>query len=90
MKIRVTEDELVRDIAAVLDKVRAGAEVVVERDHVPVAMIQAPKRSGRRASEILADAARNPSRATLDPEFPTDLDDIIRTNSEPWNPPSWD
>ena len=33
MTVRITEAELTRDIHAVLAKVQAGAEVIVEQDH---------------------------------------------------------
>jgi hypothetical protein len=46
--VRITEAELVRDVGAVLEKVRQGSEVMVEReDHRPVVVISAPQRSGR-------------------------------------------
>jgi antitoxin (DNA-binding transcriptional repressor) of toxin-antitoxin stability system len=38
--VRITEAELARDIHAVLAKVQDGAEVVVEQDHRPVAVIR--------------------------------------------------
>ena len=43
---RITEAELARDVHAVLAKVQEGVEVIVERDHRPVAVIKTPARSG--------------------------------------------
>ena len=40
--VRTTEAELARDIHTVLAKVQQGAEIVVERDHRPVAVIRSP------------------------------------------------
>ena len=54
MTVRITEAELARDVHAVLAKVRAGVEIIVEQDHQPVAMITTPRRSGRKISECLA------------------------------------
>ena len=45
--LRISEAELARDVHAVLAKVAEGVEVIVERDHRPVATIKPPKRSGR-------------------------------------------
>jgi antitoxin (DNA-binding transcriptional repressor) of toxin-antitoxin stability system len=42
MTVRMTEAELARDLHTVLEKVRQGAEVVVEQDSRPVAVIKAP------------------------------------------------
>ena len=41
--IRITEAELTCDVHGVLAKVRSGAEVVVEEDHRPVAVIKTPQ-----------------------------------------------
>ena len=41
-ELHITEAEVVKDFAAVLEKVRNGAEVIVERDHQPVAVIKFP------------------------------------------------
>lgn len=45
--LRISDADLARDPYAVLAKVEEGAEVIVERDHRPVATIKPPKRSGR-------------------------------------------
>jgi antitoxin (DNA-binding transcriptional repressor) of toxin-antitoxin stability system len=45
MTVRITEAELARDTHAVLEKVQAGVEIVVEQDHRPVAIIK-PKNGG--------------------------------------------
>ena len=50
MTLHITEAELGRDIHAVLAKVRAGVEVIVERDHRPVAIIKTPQGPGRQAA----------------------------------------
>jgi antitoxin (DNA-binding transcriptional repressor) of toxin-antitoxin stability system len=45
----MTQAEVTRNFAAVLEKIQQGAEVVVQRDLRPVAVIRPPKRSGRRS-----------------------------------------
>ena len=42
--LHITEAELARDVHAVLEKVREGAEVVIEQDHRPVAVIKLLRR----------------------------------------------
>ena len=55
MTVHMTEAELARDLHTVLEKVRQGVEVVIERDSRPVAVLKAPVVKGRMISEILAD-----------------------------------
>jgi antitoxin (DNA-binding transcriptional repressor) of toxin-antitoxin stability system len=88
--VRITEAELARDVSAVLAKVQEGVEVIVEQDRHPVAVIRAPRRSGRRISEILREAKESNSTVTLDPEFGKDLEAVIESHQRPWNPPSWE
>jgi antitoxin (DNA-binding transcriptional repressor) of toxin-antitoxin stability system len=91
--IRITEAELVRDIHAVLAKVQAGVEVIVENDHRPVAVIKTPPGPSRKISECIALAKAHEEETgqapTLDPDFADDMEEIIRAR-RPWNPPSWD
>ena len=51
--LRITEAELARDIHTVLAKVQEGAEVIVEQDHRPVAIIKTPQGPGRKISECI-------------------------------------
>ncbi|MBI1788653.1 MAG: hypothetical protein HYR60_14020 [Acidobacteria bacterium] len=50
----MTEAEVARDLQAVLAKVQAGVEVIVERDHHPVAVIKLPQGPGRKIGECIA------------------------------------
>jgi hypothetical protein len=91
MTLRITEGELARDVRGVLAKVEQGSEVIIEHeDHRPVAIIRAPHRSGRPITEILEEAKRGNSTATLDEQFGRDLEEIIAGHQHPWDPPSWD
>ena len=88
--VRITEAELARDIHAILAKVQRGAEVVVEQDHRPVAVLRPLDRNGRPVSDILREARQRNSTVTLDEDFGTDLEAIIASQQQPWNPPSWE
>ena len=89
MTIRITEAELARDAHAVLAKVQAGVEVIVEQDHRPVAVIKAPQGPGRKISECIALLPAG-STATIDPDFAKDVEAAIEAHREPLEPPAWD
>ena len=88
--LHITEAELARDLHAVLEKVRQGAEIVVEKDARPVAVIKAPQDPGRSIDECIARAKAHGSGATMDDDFARDVEEAIKSHREPWNPPSWD
>ena len=92
-QVHMSEAELARDLHAVLEKVRDGAEVIVEREHRPVARITPVRGPGRTLSEAIAIAKQREKErgyaVTLDPDFAADVEEIVR-NRQPWNPPSWD
>jgi len=91
MTLRITEAELARDLRAALARVEQGDEVIVEQeDHRPVAVIHAPRRSGRPITQILEEAKRRNVTVILDEEFGRDLEEIIASHQQPWNPPHWD
>ena len=60
-----TEADLARDVSAVLARVRAGVEIVVEESHRPIAVIHSPSPKGRSLSECIALAEARGSTATL-------------------------
>ncbi len=88
--VHMSENEVTKNFAVVLEKVRKGIEVVVEQDHHPVAVIRSPRRSGRAISECISSAKASGSRVTLDDGFARDVEEGIRGRQQPWNPPSWD
>ena len=89
-QVRITEAELAADVHGVPDKVRHGVEIVVERDHRPVAIVRPPLPRGRMLSECIALAERRGSTATLDECFMKDVEEGISRRSQPWNPPLWE
>jgi len=88
--VHMTEAEVVKDIAAVLAKVRQGVEIVVEQDHRTVAFIKPSKPEGRMISEVIADLKTRGSNAAIDDEFARDIEEGIKAHRQPWNPPTWD
>jgi antitoxin (DNA-binding transcriptional repressor) of toxin-antitoxin stability system len=87
--VHITEAELARDLASVLDRVQSGAEIVIERNAKPLAVLRAAVPKRRKLSEIAASLAED-STATLDPDFAADVGQFIDSHREPLNPPEWD
>ena len=93
--IHVSETEARDDFASLLDRVRAGAEVVIEDNSNPVAVLcpAAPSR-GRLLSESIALAEEHAEKLgytpTLDSDFAADLEEIIDSHRKPLSPPEWD
>jgi antitoxin (DNA-binding transcriptional repressor) of toxin-antitoxin stability system len=90
MTLHMTEAEVARDLHTVLEKVRQGVEVVIEKDSRPVAVIKAPMIRGRKISEVIAALEASGANAVIDEDFARDVEEGIRASREPWNPPSWD
>lgn len=88
--VRITEAELARDLHAVLAKVQEGLEVIVEQDHRPVAVIKPSRPVGRSISEVISELKARGSTAILDDDFARDIEEGIKAQRQPWNPPSWD
>ncbi len=92
--LHITEAEFVRDVHAVLVKVQEGVEVIVERDHHPVALIKRPHGPGRKISECIALAKAYEQKLGYapvpDPDFANDVQAAIDAHREPLDPPSWD
>ena len=78
-------------VAALLEHVRAGTEVIIENDSRPVAVLRpAEPAPGLLLSESIDLAKAQGSTATLDGDFARDLEAAINSHREPLNPPSWD
>ena len=90
--IHISESEAAAiDVATLLAHVRTGAEVVIESDARPVAVLRsAEPQPGRLLSESIALAEAHGDTATLDGDFGKDLEEIINSHREPLNPPAWD
>lgn len=88
--IRVSDVEAASDFASLLARVRAGAEVVIEHDAQPIAIVQPADGNVRRLSESLLLAKKHASSATLDSDFAHDVNAAIESHPEPLSPPEWD
>jgi antitoxin (DNA-binding transcriptional repressor) of toxin-antitoxin stability system len=63
--LHISEGDLVRDVQAILKRVETGAEVIVERDAQPVAVIRAAEPVRHKISECIALMPAD-STATID------------------------
>lgn len=88
---RISEAEAARDFAAVLARVREGAEVIIENESSAVAVVVPPnRRPGRTLSEIIARLDKRGSLIVPDAEFARDVEETVRSHPEPLDPPEWD
>jgi antitoxin (DNA-binding transcriptional repressor) of toxin-antitoxin stability system len=88
--IHVSEAEAASDFPALLARVRAGAEVVIERADEAVAVMRSAAPDVRLLSESLRLAKERDSNATLDDEFGRDLEAVVDSHREPLTLPKWD
>jgi len=88
--LHISESEAVAtDLAALLARVRAGTEIVIERDKRPVAILHPVEPVRRTISECVALLPED-SSATIDPDFAKDVELAVDSHREPLNPLAWD
>jgi antitoxin (DNA-binding transcriptional repressor) of toxin-antitoxin stability system len=89
--IHISEKEAATtNVAMLVAYVRSGAEVVIEDNARPVAVVRPADPHLRLLSESLRLAKEHGSTATLDEEFGKDVEAAIESHREPLNPPVWD
>lgn len=92
--IHISEAEAANDFAGLMTRVRAGAEVIIESDKRPVAVLHPAGPVRRTISESIALAKAHAKELgfepTIDADFAADLKAIINSHREPLNPPVWD
>ena len=88
-QFHMTDTEVAGNFAVVLEKLRHGAEVVVEQNHRPVAVIRPVEGPGRSIDECIAIALAKGSGSKLDEEFASDLEEVIATR-QPLDTSAWD
>jgi prevent-host-death family protein len=89
--IHISKTEAVEKFEALLDRVREGAEVIIENNTRPIAVLRsAENQPGRLLSESIALAEAHGSTVTLDGDFARDLKAIVDSHREPLKPPEWD
>jgi prevent-host-death family protein len=87
--LHITESELARDVHGVIEKVRAGAEIVIEENNKPVAVLRSAEPRLRKLSEIAASLPEH-SSAMVDPDFAADVQEFIDRHREPLDTSMWD
>ena len=92
--VHISEAEAANNFGALMERVRAGAEVIIERDAKPVAVVRpAEVVRGRPISECIALAEAHAKELgyepTLDADFAADLEEIINSR-KPRNIPTWE
>jgi antitoxin (DNA-binding transcriptional repressor) of toxin-antitoxin stability system len=92
--IHVSDHEAASDFASLLARVREGAEVVIEHDAQPVAVVRpAEAFRGRLLSESIAMAETHAKELgyepTMDADFAADLREIINSR-KPRDLSAWD
>jgi antitoxin (DNA-binding transcriptional repressor) of toxin-antitoxin stability system len=91
--IRISGTDAARDFAGLMEKVRAGVEVIIEDGAYPPAILRSAVPAPRTISESI-EIARRLQRETgeapvLDADFADDVAEIVR-NRKPWTPTAWD
>lgn len=91
--IHISELEAATHFAALLARLRAGEEIVIEDDDRPVAVVHAAEPVHRKISESIAlaeaHATETGSEPVMDPDFAADLEEIIR-GRKPRDLSSWE
>jgi antitoxin (DNA-binding transcriptional repressor) of toxin-antitoxin stability system len=85
--IRVSAAEAARDFAGLLARVRAGAEIVIEDDSLPVAVLHKVIPPRRAIEECIALLPED-SSAIIDETFAGDVAEAVAAHREPLNPPA--
>lgn len=92
--IHISEAEAERDFSGLMARVRAGAEIVIEKEAAPAIVLRvAGEPRGRLLSESIAlaeaHAKETGTEQVMDPEFAADLEAIIRQRT-PRDIRAWD
>ena len=87
--IHIPEAEAASDFPSVLARVRAGAEVIIEHDTEPIAVVHAAGPPHRTITDCIALLPED-SPATIDPDFGQDVEAAIASHREPLDLPAWD
>jgi antitoxin (DNA-binding transcriptional repressor) of toxin-antitoxin stability system len=87
--IHISELEAPDNFAALLARVRAGAEVIIEHDAQAIAVVSPPTPVRRTVSECIALLPED-STATIDADFPKGVEAAIESHREPLFPSAWE
>jgi antitoxin (DNA-binding transcriptional repressor) of toxin-antitoxin stability system len=91
--IRISEAEAASEFAALMARVRAGAEIIIESGKRPVAVLHAAEPVRHSVSECIALARAHEEETgkapVLDPDFAEDVEELL-DHRKPWKPPAWE
>lgn len=91
--IHISEADAASDFAALMARVRAGTQIIIESGKRPVAVLHAAEPERRSISECIALARAHEEETgkapVLDPDFAEDVEEIL-SHRKPWNPPAWE
>jgi antitoxin (DNA-binding transcriptional repressor) of toxin-antitoxin stability system len=87
--IHISELEAANNFAALLARVRAGVEVVIEHDSQPVAVVHPAEPVRRTISECIALLSED-SKATIDADFASDVEAAVESHREALDSSAWE
>lgn len=87
--IHLSEIEAASNFAALLARVRAGAEIVIEQNSQPVAVVRPPDAVRRTISECLALLPED-SKAIIDADFANDVQAAVESHREALDSTAWE
>ena len=88
-ELHMSDAEVASNFTEVLTTVQQGAEVVIEHDQQPVAVLRPAVPPRRKISEVLALMSKD-STATMDADFARDVQAAIDSHREPLDSSAWD
>lgn len=87
--IRVSEAEAANEFPKLVNRARAGVEILIGDAEHPVVVLHAAEPTRRTISECIAMLPAD-STATIDDDFAKDVEAGIASHREPLDPPAWD
>jgi antitoxin (DNA-binding transcriptional repressor) of toxin-antitoxin stability system len=87
--IHISKAEAASDFASLMARVRSGAEIVVEDNSCPVAVLRPAECHVRLLSDSLRLAREHGSTETLDGDFAKHVEAAVESRREPLSPPAW-
>jgi antitoxin (DNA-binding transcriptional repressor) of toxin-antitoxin stability system len=88
--IHISELKTASHFVALVERLGAGEEILIEDNSRTVAVVHPAEPSLRLLSESLRLAREHGSTITLDEEFARDVEAGIESHSKPLEPPAWD
>jgi antitoxin (DNA-binding transcriptional repressor) of toxin-antitoxin stability system len=91
--VHISEAEAANDFPSLLERVRAGEEIIIHGNASPDVVIHEAPPQPRMISEAILIAKSHEdetgSAPVLDPDFAEDVEAVLNSR-KPWNPPTWE